>query len=138
MTPPGWAADADTRKATELKWAKGVAADFIEAIQRINVTEAAALTTASYHKAIIDDDREKSDRTFFGQIYFSPFKDGPVAIVSEDIAPESDEAVFAGTLKKGEEVADFKLRVIKEKESGKWRVSFFRFAGRKKGAQEAK
>jgi hypothetical protein len=41
------------------------------------------------------------------------------------MAPDKDEALFRGTFKGKKGEAAFSLRVVKEKDSGKWRVSFF-------------
>jgi len=45
----------------------------------------------------------------------------------EKIAPDEDEASFKGTFKAEQKGFPFSLRVVKDKESGKWRVSYFQF-----------
>jgi hypothetical protein len=46
------------------------------------------------------------------------------AITSEAMAPEGGEAIFSGTITARRE-GTFSLRVIKEKEAGRWRVDYF-------------
>jgi hypothetical protein len=46
------------------------------------------------------------------------------AIETSRLAPDHDEVVFRGSLK-GERQGTFTLRVVKEKDGGKWRVGFF-------------
>ena len=53
-------------------------------------------------------------------------------IAEETLSPEKDEAVFRGRLdgrfNDGAVQSKFTLRLTKDKESGKWRVSFFTYA----------
>ena len=51
----------------------------------------------------------------------------------EEIAPDKDEAVFRGSFKGKKGEATFSLRVVKEKDGGKWRVSFFAAGPYKEG-----
>jgi hypothetical protein len=46
-------------------------------------------------------------------------------IGAEEIAPDRDEAQFKGTLDYSTATRAFVVRAVKEKQSGRWRVSYF-------------
>jgi hypothetical protein len=115
------AARGEDAKTAELAWAKEVATDFLSAGLGGNYASAEALATAEFKKTL--QESGPSSITFL----LSSAAGGAESwtIGTEEIAPDKDEAVFRGAFrgKKGE--ATFSLRVAKEKDGGKWRVSFF-------------
>jgi len=120
------AADVSKKKAAELKWAKGVATDFIDAAFNSNLEQAESLIDSSLKKALAKEGKNRLREWLNNSIAIQGFRD-PV-FESEEIAPDQDEASFKGNFKAKEKRFQFSLRVIKDKESGKWRVSYFRFS----------
>lgn len=114
------------RKVAELKWAKGVATDFLEATFDWRIEQAEALIDAglkkSFQKGGENSLREWLNNTICIRMYHD------AVIESESLAPDQDEASFKGKLKAGEGTQarsiSFSLRVAKDAETGKWRVSF--------------
>jgi hypothetical protein len=112
----------EAKKKAELKWAKEVTADFLDAGLTGNYASAEALLTADFKKAL------KEGKESVASLFNGPRGAKSWAIGSEEIAPDKDEASFRGAFKGEKGEATFSLRVAKEKESGKWRVSFFKSA----------
>jgi hypothetical protein len=113
-----------SKKQEDLKWAKGVATDFLAAMRAGEVEEAATLMTAEYRKSF-----RVPDRPLPNWVY--GVRDAGLAkghtIKDEQIAPDQDEATFKGLLQGEKREAAFSLRVVREKAGGRWRVAFFRY-----------
>ena len=112
--------EKDAKKQAELKWAKGVAADFLAAVTAAENVEAAQLMTADYKKATRDL------TNWLLQVPNEQLRKGHT-ITDEQIAPDLDEASFKGLLQGEKREADYSLRVVREKDNGRWRVAYFRF-----------
>jgi hypothetical protein len=129
LMQPARAAEGGEKKAAELKWAKGVATDFLDAAFHSNIEQAESLIDSSLKKTLAKEGETRLREWLNNSIGIQGFHD-PV-FGSEEIAPDMDEASFKGTFQgKGKKVYAFSLRVIKDKEGGKWRVSYFHFKGR--------
>jgi hypothetical protein len=61
--------------------------------------------------------------------YFAIGHYGPPTFETEDIARDRDEAVFQGTFKEAKPPSKFAIRVVKNKPSGAWRISYCRIGG---------
>jgi hypothetical protein len=126
-----------TKKAAELKWAKEVVTDFMSAGTQREYDQATVLLSAELRKAL-----EKSSEpgsTFVQNrfsVYLKQAKDW--TITSEAIAPDEDEAVFRGKSSLDDMEAEYTVRVVKEKDSGKWRVNLFTVGKWKKKAASPK
>jgi hypothetical protein len=112
------------KKKAELKWARGVADDFLAALGTGESKAATALLTADYAKAIAG----KGSAADYLARWFNPAEKS--TITGEDISPDDDEVQLKGTLESsnGDGTVTwrsaFVLRVVKEKDSGRWRVGF--------------
>lgn len=117
------AAEGDSKKKSELAWAKEIATDFLNAGLRGTGFLAEALATAEFKKTLRETGQNSV--TFLVSEVYDMGSAESWAITSEAIAPDKDEALFRGAFrgKKGE--ATFALRVVKEKDNGKWRVGYF-------------
>lgn len=113
------------KKAAELKWAKGVAHDFLEAAFKGNTEMAESLLDSTLKKTLAKEGEKRVSEWLNNRIGIQGFH-SPV-LASEEIAPDQDEAGFKGTFASKSGPYQFSLRVVKDKESGKWRVSFFQF-----------
>jgi hypothetical protein len=114
--------DKPERKTEELKWAKGIVSDFLNAGARQADDQAVLLLSGDFIKSI------KEQRTTPESYVHTRFFDVTAAkalITSEEMAPDQDEAVFRGTFSADDGQADFTIRVVKDKESGQWRVNYF-------------
>lgn len=119
------AADGTEKKAAELKWAKGVATDFLTSTFNSNLEQAETLLDSSLKKVFAKEGENRLREWLNNSIAIQGFRD-PI-FESEEMAPDQDEASFKGHFKAKEKRFQFSLRVIKDKESGKWRVSYFQF-----------
>jgi hypothetical protein len=110
----------DAKKDAELKWAKEVAADFLNAGMHRDYSSAEALVTTDFKKALKEGNTSVTDR-------LSLVANGAESwvVTCEEMAPDKDEVLVRGTFKGKKGEAVFSIRVAKEKESGKWRVCFF-------------
>jgi hypothetical protein len=117
---------AAAKKMHELAWAKGVAEDFLEAICGFEQDQVAVLMSSELRKEIV---MQSSLDHWVGRVSRADVG-GSAKITEEQIAPDIDEASFRGTLQGSKKTADFSTRLVKDKESGKWRVIFFRFKER--------
>jgi len=119
------------KKVAELKWAKTLVTDFLSAGTKREYDQATVLLSEELKKAL--EKSSEPGRTFVSNrfsVYLKGAKDW--SITSEDIAPDQDEAVFRGVSSLGQEEAPFTVRVVKEKDSGKWRVNLFKVGEWKK------
>jgi hypothetical protein len=124
----------DDKKAVELKWAKEVAADFLNAGARREYASAEALLTAEFKKCLKDGNTSAGDRLSGTGLWSAK----SWAVEKEEIAPDQNEALFRGKLKGDSGEAEFSVRVVKEGDGGKWRVSFFSFGDWKARAESPK
>ncbi len=117
----------DAKKDAEIKWAKGVLFDFLQSTKSQEFEQAELLMTKDLKEAM-----DKKVREFVPGLRGWAAQLGIEAVAwsvsSEDISPDKDEAVFIGSFKKPKEEtkeeATFKFRLIKDKDNGKWRVSY--------------
>jgi hypothetical protein len=107
------------KKQAELKWAKGVATDFLKAVTASENEQAEQLMTADLKKSV-------GDANWLLRVYNAQLRKGHT-ITEEQIAPDQDEASFKGLLQGEKHEADYSLRVVREKDSGRWRVAYFHF-----------
>lgn len=119
----------DKAKKDELKWARVVGDDFLAAMGKGEAQSAAALLTAEYAKSIAGkgSTAEALDR-LLGTTAFTFEKS---TVTGESISPDRDEVQLKGELVLAsndatESISAFVLRVVKEKESGRWRIGFVR------------
>jgi hypothetical protein len=123
---PACGGEAEGKKAAELSWAKGVAEDFLDAAFAGKGEQAQTLIDSSLKSAFAKESEHRLGEWLNNSIAIQGFHD-PV-IRTETIAPDQDEAAFKGTFQQREQKRlNFSLRVVKDKESGKWRVSYFQF-----------
>ena len=109
------------KKAQELKWAKGIVSDFVSAGARQADDQAVLLLSSDFIKSIKE---QKTTPDSYVHSRFFNLTEAKASITSEEMAPDNDEAVFRGTLAAEIGEADFTIRVVKEKDSGKWRVNY--------------
>jgi hypothetical protein len=115
------AARGEDVKKAELAWAKEVATDFLDAALGGNYASAEALATADFKKTL----QESGPTTITFLLSSAAGGAESWSIGTEEIAPDKDEAVFRGTFRSKKGAAALSVRVVKEKDGGKWRVSFF-------------
>jgi hypothetical protein len=125
------AARGEDDKKAELAWAKEVATDFLNAGLSGNYASAEVLATAEFKKAL--QESGPSSVTFLLSSAAAGGGAESWSITTEEIAPDRDEAVFRGSLKGKKGEAAFSVRVVKEKDGGKWRVGFFAAGPYKEG-----
>ncbi len=121
---PAFADEKSDKKAEELKWAKGIVTDFLTAIDRGETRQAAAFLSADLKKSH-ESAFDKAGADFVDS-HSNEVRGCKVTFNKEEMSPDVDEAVFRGNFhheKNGD--AEFTIRMIKEKESGKWRVNYF-------------
>jgi hypothetical protein len=111
------------KKDAELKWAKTVVTDFMTAGLRGEHDQLSVMLSADLKKAL--EKTSEPDRTFVYNRFAVYLKGTKAWSSSEEIAPDQDEATFRGTCTGEEGQAEFTVRVVKEKDSGKWRVHLF-------------
>jgi hypothetical protein len=121
----------DTKSKAELKWARKVATDFLEAV---NNGEAAAVGFLS----------PELSKGMKAEEVFQLFWASDAKILSEHVAPNGCEVIFAGVLPgftyegtKSLPDKDFPLRVAKEN-GGRWNVRFIRVTERQVKKKTAK
>jgi hypothetical protein len=130
------------RKEAELKWVKRTADDFLTAVLNENGASARALLTGEAARMRLDTLRVPTPFGQSGRIYY--LEKGQVKttgsggfdssipihllrsfkIDSDEASPDGDEYSFRGTFE-GYVQASFALRLVKEKDSAKWRVIYF-------------
>jgi hypothetical protein len=103
--------------SAELKWARGVATDCIEALTTQEIHNFIGLLSPEFARIVTHGD--------FGIDYphWWSFKSG--AIRSERVAPDRSEVVFAGILKNGSYQGDFVFRVARES-GGRWSIRYLK------------
>ena len=121
-----------------ISWAREIAEDFLRAILGGRADTAKMLLTTEVRQSstpnlglIAPMDGKVMFRMVDGKMMRVTSAPVPASelfreftIGTSRLATERDEVVFRGTLK-GEGAGTFTLRVVKEKDSGKWRVCFF-------------
>jgi hypothetical protein len=108
------------KKPAEVEWAKGVVTDFLKAMKRKDDRQARQMLTPElrdwYNKGSIQLPDEKLDRAR---------EDWTWEFVKDKIAPDKDEVMLEGALSglfRDEVEAQFTARVVKVKDSGRWRI----------------
>lgn len=131
------AQDKSDKKEAELKWAKGVVNDFMTAGIRGEYEQAAILLADELKKTLAPT--SQPDTTFITN-RFARTLNGTKSwsIAAEEMSPDQDEACFRGTCTGERGEVEFSARVVKEKESGKWRVLQFTVGEWKKKVEEPK
>ena len=122
MTPEGKA---------DLKWARGVAMDFLEAESNRSGSSCGLLSPELFRAVRDAAIQNKSSylSTGFTNVDFK------ATITSEEVSPNGHEVIFAGILKdNGTDFpdVDFRLRVVRESAQGKWMIRFIKATERKK------
>jgi hypothetical protein len=112
--------DEDVKKKAEFKWARGVADEFLKAVNKRDGANVEALLVPEYAKLL-------KDRTFGNPepadaVYDRIGSIDKWTITGEDISPDQDEAVFKGVVESKRGTRAFTLRVAKVKDAGRWRV----------------
>jgi thioredoxin family protein len=115
------------KKDEELKWAKGVAEDFLAAMCKGDEGQTQLLMDKQMVGVVQGDINWFNHFTATGAT-----RDGSATIAEEALSPDKDEVVFRGRLDgnnaNGPVQSKFTIRLAKDKESGKWRVSFFTYS----------
>jgi hypothetical protein len=108
----------------ELQWAKGIASDFMDAGFKRQYRQAVSLMSADMRKNLtVPEGPETFMVNRFG--YTLDQARDKFDVDSGEISPAGDEAVFRGTCSGEGGQAEFTIRVVKEQDSGKWRVNYF-------------
>lgn len=128
LVSTGDVSDQDAKKTAELKWAKGVASDFLAAAFDGQLEQAEALIDSSLKKSFAKEGESRMREWLNNNIAIRGFR--APKITAEEIAPDQDEASFQGTFQGKEKDYQYSLRVVKDKESSKWRVCYFNFKER--------
>jgi len=119
-----------------LKYMRGVAEAFLTATLARNDQTMMASLTRAYKATIAGEHKEGTAEYFkaltawcYGRSGGPKEEDKAVyqewKITDEKVAPGGEEASFAGTLSGGQRKATFTLRVVKDKESGKFLLDLF-------------
>lgn len=128
-------------RASELKWARSVAEDFLAAMSQGNREAAANLISKGYEARLRGDDpnpaRTTSIPVLLGSDWLGDLSKtyggesecyrqiAAYEIRAEALSPDRREASFDGVLKmKDGKEFKFRVRVAPEAEGGKWRVDF--------------
>jgi hypothetical protein len=116
-------ASPDPPPAPELKWARTVAETFLSDVLSAGgdrYREGMNNCTEAFRR------RYNAEGVFFETPELSGSKDHPAswAITSEQLSPNGDEAIFNGTITSRRQ-GTFSIRVVQEKEAGRWRVDYF-------------
>jgi hypothetical protein len=128
-------ADDDVKKKAEVNWARGVADDFLKALENQDHANIQTLLTPEYAKLLTNLDpqkREPADIVIQKALYPRTW-----SITAEDISPDRDEAVFEGEFGYRDETKAkaFALRIVKGKEAGGWRICFLSVEDKKPTAE---
>jgi hypothetical protein len=110
--------EADRQARADLKWAKSVAADFLEAVTTGQTATAWGLLSPELARSV-----SKQDGYHFNGV--GAYRDA--RITSEAVSPSGNEMVFEGILiGRNETIGDatFRLRVARDGKDGLWRVRF--------------
>ncbi len=124
------AAEPKGKAARELKWAKGIADDFWDAMLGEDSGAAAAGLLSPELRQTLQKDKDGEIKLLSAIQWECTYLFGKklkADFTSQELAPDKKEAVFKGTLSEKAVVkADFTLRVAKEGGSGKWSIRFIR------------
>lgn len=125
ISPAAPAAEGDSKKSSELAWARSVAEDFLNAALAGQGEQAQQLLDSSLKEAFAKEGEHRLREWLNNSIAIHGYQQPEIR--SEAIAPDQDEAVFKGTFRKQQQPLQFTLRVVKDKASDKWRVTYFQF-----------
>ena len=120
--------DPNEKKAAELKWAKGVATDFLDAAFKGDLEQAESLIDASLKEAFAKEGEKRLREWLNNSIAIRGVR--APDFQSAEIAPDQDEASFKGTFHNTEKKFEFSLRVVRHKDGNKWRVCHFQYRER--------
>jgi hypothetical protein len=118
----------DDKKEPELKWAKGILADFLQSVKSQEFDQAELLMTKEFKQAL-DKYQAVISSGMKGWFMTKGAPGDTWEITSEEMSPDRDEIVLRGLFKKEKEEAEFSARVVKECDGGKWRVSYLHCGG---------
>jgi hypothetical protein len=127
-------ADGKRDESPEVKWARGVAEEFWEALlDRDSVDDGVERAGGLVSPELISamNNRTVRDPSSLMKVACEYGHDSSVRVTSEEVSPDKSEVVFNGVLSGkfifgGEpQTADFRLRVAKES-GGRWSIRLFR------------
>jgi hypothetical protein len=117
------------KKKSEAEWAKAVAVDFLKSVQAKETKQSLQLLTpklAARLEQVADVKRSIQPPT--------PLHEGSVdswEFASEKVAPDKDEVAFGGKVvgkySGSSYESSFTIRVVKDKDAGRWRIDYFLF-----------
>jgi hypothetical protein len=108
-----------------LKWAKAVADDFLEAAHKGNLDQAESPIDSSLKKSFANQGPTALREWLNNSLAIRGLR--AAVFEAGRIAPDQDAASFKGMFRGQEQVLRFSLRVVKDSQEGKWRVSDFHF-----------
>jgi hypothetical protein len=111
----------DSKKAAELKWAKGVITDFLQSAKQQDYDQAELLMTRDL-KETLDKVNRNFSNGLNGWVGHNNLEEATWTFGDEDISPDKDEAVIRGAFHRDKQEAKFTFRVVKD--NGKWRVGY--------------
>ena len=122
-TPSTSAEDSTPAKPPELKWARTVAETFLSDALSAGgdrYREGMNNCTEAFRR------RYNAEGVFYETPDLTGSKDHPAtwAITSEELSPDGNEAIFNGTITSRRQ-GTFSIRVVQEKDAGRWRVDYF-------------
>jgi predicted amidohydrolase YtcJ len=112
--------EVSDRQIAEMKWAKEIVLDFFVAAKASFDEQAVSLLASELKKSIPPES--------FGTWIHNRFRLYNIdswSVNSEEMSPEKDEVLFRGTFRGLQGEAPFSVRVVKEKDGGKWRIVFY-------------
>jgi hypothetical protein len=126
------------KSEAELKWAKGIAVDFLGMLKSREYKPATLLLTDNLNKAL-GDGVNTADSYLNNK--FSQLSSLAWTFKVEEMSPDGNEAAFKGTLTgeygQDDVESDLVIRVTKEKEGGTWRISLLSLGEFKKKGKKA-
>jgi hypothetical protein len=115
-------ADENEIRQAEMKWARGVASDFLSATKRQDSANVESLLTPEYAKLL------KERTAFYPEpaeaVYERTKTFEKWTITTGELSPDRDEALFKGEIESSTGTREFALRVVKDKPANRWRVGF--------------
>jgi hypothetical protein len=121
--------------AAKIKWAKGIAADFWEAIADMKYEAAAGLLSPELCKDFRNN--HDGDYNLICLLGMSSLHKISCSPRSAELAPDGSEVIFIGVFTHGEEKGDYKMRIAKEG-NGRWSIRYLRLKVRKEKTAEPK
>jgi hypothetical protein len=112
--------EVSDRQLAEVKWAKEIVLDFFAAAKASFDEQAVNLLAPELKKLI----HPEASGTWLHN-RFRLHNIDSWSVTSEVMSPEKDEVLFRGTFRGLQGDAPFSVRVVKEKDGGKWRIMFF-------------